>query len=98
MSGNSRPAFTTVQVTITNADTWYPLPDIKVGEGCEVVIKSKVSNTAAIKVAHDDVDSKNGPFMLDNPGDSISLRIKETSQIVVSSATAGQIVEVITEL
>lgn len=98
MSSNSRPTFTTIQVTITNADTWYPLPDIKVGEGCEVVIKSKVSNTATIKVAHDDADSKTAPFALDNPGDSVSLRIKNTAQIVVSSVTAGQVVEVITEL
>ncbi len=98
MSSNSRPTFTTVQVTITNADTWYPLPDIKVGEGCEVVIKSKVSNTAAIKVAHDDTDSKNTPLMLDNPGDSVSLRIKGTAQIVVSSGVSGQAVEVISEL
>lgn len=98
MSSNNRPTFTTVQVTITNADTWYPLPDIKIGEGCEVVIKSKVSNTATIKVAHDDTDSKNAPFMLDNPGDSVSLRIKGTTQIVVSSGVSGQIVEVISEL
>ena len=83
---------------MTNADTWYPLPDIKIGEGCEVVIKSKVSNTAAIKVAHDDTNSKNAPFMLDNPGDSVSLRIKGTTQIVVSSGVSGQIVEVISEL
>jgi len=83
---------------MTNTDTWYPLPDIKIGEGCDVVIKSKVSNTAAIKVAHDDTDSKNAPFMLDNPGDSVSLRIKGTTQIVVSSGVSGQIVEVISEL
>ncbi len=80
-----------------NADTWYPLPDIKIGEGCEVVIKNRISNSAAVKVAHDDADSKNAPFMLDNPGDSISLRIKNTNQIVVSSSAAGQVIEVITE-
>lgn len=97
MSSNSRPTFITAQVTMTNADTWYPLPDIKVGEGCEAVVKSKVSNTAPIKVAHDDTESKSTPFILDNPGDSISLRIKGTAQIVVSSTIAGQIVEVITE-
>lgn len=97
MSSNSRPTFTTAQVTMPNADTWYPLPDIKVGEGCEVVIKSKVSNTAPINVAHDDTDSKNAPFILDNPGDGVSLRIIGTAQVVVSSAVAGQIVEVITE-
>lgn len=98
MSTDSRPTFTTAQVTLTNADTWYPLPDIKVGEGCEVVIKSKTTNTSALKVAHDDTASKNAPFVLDNPGDSVSLRIKGTTQIVVSSVTAGQVVEVITEL
>lgn len=97
MSIDSRPTFTTAQVTLTNADTWYPLPDIKVGDGCEVVVKSKISNTATVKVAHDDTTSKNAPFNLDNSGDSISLRIKGTAQIVVSSAIAGQIVEVVTE-
>ncbi|EKD62813.1 MAG: hypothetical protein ACD_52C00048G0004 [uncultured bacterium] len=97
MSTDSRPTFTTAQVNLTNADTWYSLPDIKIGEGCEVVIKSKVSNISAIKVAHDDAESKNAPFILDNPGDSLSLRIKGTTQVVVSSAIAGQVVEVITE-
>ncbi|MCB0368649.1 MAG: hypothetical protein KDD45_04175 [Bdellovibrionales bacterium] len=97
MSSNSRPTFTTAQVTLTNQDEWYPLPDIKVGEGCEVVIKSKTGNTGEINVAHDDDDSKNGPFILDNPGDSLSLRIKNTTQIVVSSSVAGQVVEIITE-
>lgn len=97
MSSNSRPTFITVQVNMTIADTWYSLPDIKVGEGCEVVIKSKVSNTAPVKVAHDDTESKNAPFILDNPGDSISLRIKGTAQVVISSAVAGQIAEIISE-
>jgi hypothetical protein len=97
MSSNSRPTFTTAQLTLTNADTWYTLPDIKVGEGCEVVIKSKADNAAAIKVAHDDTASKNAPFILDNPGDSLSLRIKNTTQVVVNSAVAGQVVEVVTE-
>lgn len=98
MSTDSRPTFTTAQVTLTDADTWYPLPDIKVGEGCEVVIKSKTTNTGALKVAHDDTASKNAPFLLDSPGDSLSLRIKGLTQIVVSSSVAGQIVEVIAEL
>jgi len=93
----SRPKFTTANVTLTNADTWYPLPAISVGDGCEVVIKSKTGNTGAIKVAHDDTDSKAAPFLLDNPGDSVSLRVKGTTQIVLSSSVAGQIVEVITE-
>lgn len=97
MSTNSRPTFTTANVTLTNADTWYPLPDISVGEGCEVVIKSKDTNTGAIKVAHDDATSKAAPFLLDNAGDSVRLRIKGTTQIVVSSSVAGQVVEVITE-
>ena len=93
----SRSKFTTANVTLTNVDTWYPLPDMAVGEGCEVVIKSKTGNTGAIKVAHDDTASKASPFLLDNPGDSVSLRIKGTAQIVLSSSVAGQIVEVITE-
>ena len=97
MSTDSRPTFTTAQVTLTDADTWYPLPDIKVGEGCQVVIKSKITNITAVKVAHDDTSSKNAPFILDNPGDSVSLRIKGTAQVVISSAVAGQIVEIITE-
>jgi hypothetical protein len=93
----SRSKFTTANVVITNADTWYPLPSLTVGENCEVVIKSKGTNTGAIKVAHDDTDSKAGPFLLDNPGDSISLRIRGTAQIVVSSPVAAQTVEVIVE-
>ena len=93
----SRPKFTTVNVTLTNADTWYPLPAFSVGEGCEVVIKSKAGNTAAVKVAHDDTDSKAAPFTLENPGDSVSLRVKGTTQIVLSSSVAGQIVEAIAE-
>ena len=98
MSTDSRPTFTTAQVTLTDADTWYPLPDIKVGEGCEVVIKSKTTNTGALKVAHDDTASKNAPFILDSPGDRISLRIKGTIQIVVSSGVSGQIAEIVSEL
>lgn len=82
---------------MTNAGTWYPLPALSVGEGCEVFIKSKGSNTGAIKVAHDDATSKAAPFLLDNPGDSIGLRIKGTAQIVVTSDVAGQIVEIIAE-
>ena len=93
----SRPKFITANVTLTNADTWYPLPVFSVGEGCDVVIKSKSGNTAPIKVAHDDAGSKAAPFLLDNPGDSVSLRIKGTSQIVLASAAAGQIAEVIAE-
>lgn len=98
MSTDSRPTFTTAQVTLTNADTWYPLPDIKVGEGCEVVVKSKTTNTGALKIAHDDTASKNAPFVLDNPGDSVYLKIKGTAQVVVSSGVSGQIAEVISEL
>lgn len=93
----SRPTFTTANVTLTLADTWYPLPPIQVGEGCDVVIKSKSGNTVAIKVAHDDANSKAAPFLLDNPSDSIRLKIKGTEQVVLSSGVAGQIVEVITE-
>lgn len=93
----SRPTFTTANVTLTLADTWYPLPSIQVGEGCDVVIKSKSGNTAAIKVAHDDAASKASPFLLDNPGDSIRLKIKGTEQVVLSSSVAGQIVEIIME-
>ncbi len=95
---NSRPTFTTANVTMTNADTWYQLPALSVGEGCEISIKSKLSNTGVVKVAHNDTNSKNAPFILDNPGDSLALRIKGADQIVVSSPVAGQIVEVITEL
>jgi hypothetical protein len=93
----SRPKFTTANVTLTNADTWYPLPDLAVGDGCDVVIKSKSGNTSAIKVAHDDTASKAAPFLLDNSGDCISLRIKGTTQIILSSSVTGQVVEVITE-
>lgn len=93
----SRPKFTTANVTLTNADTWYPLADMAVGEGCDIVIKSKAGNTGAIRVAHDDATSKASPFLLDNPGDSVSLRIKGTSQIVLSSSVVGQVVEVIAE-
>lgn len=97
MAIHSRPTFTTARVTMTNYDEWYPLPSIKVGEGCEVVIKSSADNTAPINVAHNDDDSKAAPFVLDNAGDSISLCIKGTEQIVVSSGVAGQVVELITE-
>jgi len=68
-----------------------------VGEDCEVVIKSKGTNTGAVKVAFNSVASKAAPFLLDNPGDSLSLKIRGTEQIVVSSAVAAQAVEVIAE-
>lgn len=97
MSTESRPKFITAQVTMTNADEWYTLPAIKVGEGCEVVAKSSADNTAPILLAHDDDISKNAPFVLDNPGDNISLRIKGTDQIVVRSEAPNQVIEVITE-
>lgn len=97
MSTESRPKFTTVQMTITNASEWYTLPAIKVGDGCEVVVKSSANNTAPLMVAHNDDNSKNTPFILDNPGDSISLRIKNTDQIVISSEVPDQVIEVITE-
>lgn len=93
----SRPSFTTTRVTITVAGTWYPLPAISVGEGCEIVIKSKKTNTGTISLAHDDTASKANPFSLDYPGDSASLRIKGSEQIVVTSDVAGDIVEVIAE-
>ena len=94
---NSRPLFTTANLTLTDASTWYPLPEMSVGEGCEVVIKSKAGNTGAILVAHNDAASKAAPFTLDNPGDSVNLRIKGTTQIVCSSSVAGQVVEIIAE-
>ena len=97
MSTESRPKFITAQVIMTNADEWYTLPAIKVGDGCEVVVKSSVNNTAPVLVAHDDDLSKNAPFTLDNPGDSISLRIKGTEQIAVRSEVVNQVIEVITE-
>lgn len=93
----SRPTFTTANLTLTNADTWYPLPAFSVGEGCDVVIKSKSGNTGAIKVAHDDTGSKAAPFILDNPGDSVRLRIKGTAQIVLASSVAAQVAEIIAE-
>jgi len=91
----SRSKFSTANLTIT--DTWYPLPSMPVGEDCEVVIKSKGTNTGAVKVAFNSVASKAAPFLLDNPGDSLSLKIRGTEQIVVSSAVAAQAVEVIAE-
>lgn len=97
MSTESRPKFTTAQVAMANAEEWYTLPAIKVGDGCEVVVKSSAHNTAPLMVAHDDDSSKDTPFTLDNPGDSISLRIKNTDQVVVSSETPDQVLEVITE-
>ena len=97
MSTESRPKFITAQVIMTNADEWYALPAIKVGDGCEVVVKSSANNTAPVLVAHDDDLSKNAPFALDNPGDSISLRIKGTEQIAVRSEVVNQVIEVITE-
>ena len=61
----SRSKFSTANLTITDADTWYPLPSMPVGEDCEVVIKSKGTNTGAVKVAFNSVASKAAPFLLD---------------------------------
>lgn len=93
----SRSSFTTNKVTITVAGTWYPLPTILIGEGCEIVLKSKKTNTGSVSVAHNDDTSKASPFNLDYPGDSLSLRIKGSEQVVVTSDASGDIVEIIVE-
>jgi len=105
MSNASRPDFTTGSRTCTNnVDTggawssYYTLADaVKAGEGCPVVVKSRDTNTGKIYVAKNVSASKMSPFRL-NPGESVELRVKDLSGILVGAEVAGEIADYIVEL
>lgn len=96
MAVESRPAFSVNEATVTTAGTAVQLPSIKVGEACELVIKSKRSNKGAIKIGESVAQAQAGKFLME-PGESIKLRISNASKVYVDAEVSGDKVELIVE-
>lgn len=96
MAVESRPAFVVNEATVATAGTAVQLPNIDVGEACELVIKSKRSNKGAIKIGESAAQAQAGKFMME-PGESVKLRISNANKVYVDAEVSGDKVELIVE-
>ncbi len=96
MAVESRPAFAVGEATVTAAGTPVQLPDTKVGQSCELVVKAKKNNQGAIKVGQSSVEALAGKFMLE-PNEAIKLRIDNASKVWIDAEVSGDKVGIIVE-
>ena len=97
MAIESRPSFAVQHATVTTAGTPVALPEIDVGEACDLVVKAKKDNTGAILVGQDANAISNNPFTLD-PKESVRIRIGNASKVLIDAEVSGDGVELITEI
>jgi hypothetical protein len=96
MATESKSKFTVNEATVAVAGTSVQLPDIIVGEGCELVIKAKRTNRGAIKVGESAAQAQAGKFTLE-PGEAVKLGIGNANKAYIDAETSGDKVEIITE-
>lgn len=92
----SRPKFAVNEATVATAGTAVQLPDIAVGNACELVVKAKRTNKGAIKIGESAAQAQAGKFTLE-PGEAIKLRISNANKGYVDAEVSGDKVELIVE-
>lgn len=96
MSVESRAKFAVNDVTVASAGTAVQLPDIPVGNACELVVKAKRTNKGAIKIGESEEQAEAGKFTLE-PGEAVKLRISNANKGFVDAEVSGDKVELIVE-
>lgn len=96
MAVESRPAFAVGEATVAVAGTPVQLPDIKVGQGCDLVIKAKRNNLGTIKVGQSSSEALAGKFLLE-PNEAVKLRIDNANKIWIDAEVSGDKIGIIAE-
>jgi hypothetical protein len=96
MAVESRPGFAVGEATVAAAGTPVQLPDIKVGQACELVIKAKKTNQGAIKVGQSSSEALAGKFNME-PSEAVKLRVSNANKAWIDAEISGDKVEIIAE-
>ena len=96
MAVESKSKFVVSEATVVAAGTAVQLPDILVGEACELVVKAKRTNRGAIKIGESAAQAQTGKFTLD-PGEAVKLRIGNANKVYADAEISGDKVELIVE-
>lgn len=96
MAVESKSKFAVSEATVVSAGTAAQLPDISVGEACELVVKAKRTNRGAIKVGESAAQAQAGKFTME-PGEAVKLRIGNANKVYVDAEASGDKVEIIVE-
>jgi len=96
MAVESKSKFSVNEATVAAAGTAVQLPDISVGEACELIVKAKRTNSGIIKVGESEVQAQAGKFTLE-PGEAVKLRISNAGKVYIDAEISGDKVEIIVE-
>lgn len=96
MAIESKSKFAVSEATVVSAGTAVQLPDISVGEACELVVKAKRTNRGAIKVGESAAQAQTGKFTME-PGEAVKLRIGNANKVYIDAEVSGDKVEIIVE-
>ena len=96
MTIESKSKFIVSDATVAAAGTAVQLPDILVGEACELVVKAKRTNRGAIKIGESAAQAQAGKFTLE-PGEAVKLRISNANKVYADAEISGDKVELIVE-
>lgn len=96
MTVESKSKFVVNESTVTTAGTAVQLPDILVGEACDLVVKSRRTNRGAIKIGESAEQAQAGKFTLE-PGEAVKLRISNANKVYIDAEISGDKVELIVE-
>lgn len=96
MAAESKSKFTVGEATVISAGTAVQLPDISVGEACDLVIKAKRTNRGVIKIGESAAQAQAGKFTLE-PGEAVKLRISNANKAYADAEISGDKTEIIVE-
>ena len=96
MAVESKSKFFVSEATVAVAGTAVQLPDILVGEACELVVKAKRTNRGAVKIGESATQAQAGKFTLE-PGEAVKLRISNANKVYADAEISGDKVELIVE-
>jgi hypothetical protein len=96
MAIESKSKFVVSETAVTGAGTAVQLPDISVGEACELVVKAKRTNRGTIKVGESAAQAQAGKFTME-PGEAVKLRIGNANKVYIDAEVSGDKVEIIVE-
>lgn len=96
MAVESKSNLAVNEAAVAAAGTAVQLPDMPVGEACELVVKAKRTNKGAIKIGESAAQAQAGKFTME-PGEAVKLRIGNANKIYIDAEISGDKVELITE-
>ena len=96
MAVESKSKFVVSEATVAVAGTAVQLPDILVGEACELVVKAKRTNRGVIKIGESATQAQAGKFTLE-PGEAVKLRIGNANKVYADAEISCDKVELIVE-